>query len=308
VEAAKEIAKCLQVGKAQADLLLDEEMKESKDALYAPRSCYTCKRRFHEMHSFYDQLCPMCAELNWRKRNQVADLQGRIGLLTGGRVKIGFECGLRLLRCGAQLVLTTRFPHDCARRYAREKDFEQWKDRLHIYGLDLRDLASVKSFCSSLLATYSHLDFIVNNAAQTVRRPPAYYKHLMKTELVNTVELEPELQQLVRGDAHSLHLLQKQGYNRNEAKISFIAPSDIETERSEEKNVKSEVRPDPEAERESSSSSANASTLSSSANASTLTVDPLSSSSGALSFIANHLFACVLAVFENDIYKSCMQV
>ena len=44
-----------------------------------PRSCYICKVRFTQLHFFYDQLCPSCAELNYQKRMQTADLTGKIG-------------------------------------------------------------------------------------------------------------------------------------------------------------------------------------------------------------------------------------
>ena len=50
-------------------------------------------------------------------RSRTEDLTGRVALLTGARVKIGFETGLKLLRAGAYLVATTRFPHDLAARY-----------------------------------------------------------------------------------------------------------------------------------------------------------------------------------------------
>jgi hypothetical protein len=72
--------------------------------------CYTCKKSFRELHEFYDQLCPVCAKLNFLKRNQVADLRGRVCLVTGARVKIGYRCCLKLLRCGATVIATTRFP------------------------------------------------------------------------------------------------------------------------------------------------------------------------------------------------------
>jgi NAD(P)-dependent dehydrogenase (short-subunit alcohol dehydrogenase family) len=134
------------------------------------------------VHHFYDQLCPTCAELNFFKRTELADLRGRVALLTGGRVKIGYQAGLKLLRCGAELIVTTRFPRDSAARYAAEPDFEQWKDRLEVYGLDLRHTPSVESFCKHILATRSRLDFIVNNACQTVRRPPEFYEHMMAGE------------------------------------------------------------------------------------------------------------------------------
>jgi len=144
--------------------------------------CYICKRKYTEIHRFYDQLCPECAELNLRKRTELADLRGRVALLTGGRVKIGYQAGLKLLRCGAHLIVTTRFPRDSAARYAREPDFADWSDRLEIFGLDLRHTPSVEAFCRHLLATHTRLDFIVNNACQTVRRPPDFYAHMMEGE------------------------------------------------------------------------------------------------------------------------------
>ena len=144
--------------------------------------CYVCKEKFTEIHHFYDTMCPRCAELNYRKRTELANLKGRVALLTGGRVKIGYQAGLKLLRCGAHLIVTTRFPRDGAARYAQEPDFNEWKDRLEIFGLDLRHTPSVEAFCHEMLTTRKRLDFIVNNACQTVRRPPDFYAHMMALE------------------------------------------------------------------------------------------------------------------------------
>ena len=146
------------------------------------QNCYICKRDYRELHHFYDQLCPQCAELNFRKRSELADLSGRLGLLTGGRVKIGYQAGIKLLRCGARLIVATRFPRDAAARYAAEPDFAVWGDRLEVFGIDLRHTPSVEAFCTHLLNTHTRLDFIINNACQTVRRPPDYYQHMMTTE------------------------------------------------------------------------------------------------------------------------------
>jgi len=145
--------------------------------------CYVCKEKYTEIHHFYDQLCPSCAELNYRKRTELADLHGRVALLTGGRVKIGYQAGLKLLRSGAHLIVTTRFPRDAAARYSQEPDFAEWQNRLEIFGLDLRHTPSVEGFCHELLTTGTRLDFIINNACQTVRRPPAFYRHMMAREL-----------------------------------------------------------------------------------------------------------------------------
>ena len=144
--------------------------------------CYVCKQHYSAIHHFYDQLCPACAEFNFNKRTELADLSGRVALLTGGRVKIGYQAGLKLLRSGARLIVTTRFPRDSAQRYAQEADFGEWGHRLEIFGLDMRHTPSVEAFCGHLLATLPRLDFIVNNACQTVRRPPGFYAHMMESE------------------------------------------------------------------------------------------------------------------------------
>jgi NAD(P)-dependent dehydrogenase (short-subunit alcohol dehydrogenase family) len=147
-----------------------------------PQVCYTCKKEYTAIHHFYDQLCPACAQLNFAKRTELADLRGRVALLTGGRVKIGYQAGLKLLRCGARLIVTTRFPRDSAARYAKEPDFGEWQDRLEIFGLDLRHTPSVEAFCHEMLTTRDRLDFIISNACQTVRRPPGFYEHMMERE------------------------------------------------------------------------------------------------------------------------------
>ncbi len=147
-----------------------------------PQHCYICKQKFSIVHHFYDQMCPPCAEFNFTKRTELADLRGRVALLTGGRVKIGYQAGLKLLRSGAEVIVTTRFPRDSAKRYAAETDFGIWGHRLQIFGLDLRHTLSVEEFCRELLRTRPRLDFIINNACQTVRRPPAFYTHMMEGE------------------------------------------------------------------------------------------------------------------------------
>jgi NAD(P)-dependent dehydrogenase (short-subunit alcohol dehydrogenase family) len=127
-------------------------------------------------------MCPPCAAFNWAKRHQTADLAGRVALVTGARVKIGFEAALMLLRAGARVVATTRFAVDAAERFEREPDFESWRPRLRIEALDLRNTPSVERFCRRLLAEETRLDFLVHNACQTVRRPPAYYEEMVARE------------------------------------------------------------------------------------------------------------------------------
>ena len=162
-----------------------------------PQNCYICKRDYTTIHHFYDQLCPACAELNFRKRSELADLRGRVALLTGGRVKIGYQAGIKLLRAGAHLIVTTRFPRDSAIRYAQEPDFKEWGHRLEIFGLDLRHTPSVEAFCRHLLNTRDRLDFIVNNACQTVRRPPDFYEHMMQRETASVNDMPENARRLL---------------------------------------------------------------------------------------------------------------
>ena len=162
-----------------------------------PRHCYVCKKKYSTLHFFYDQMCPDCAAFNYAKRDELADLSGRVALLTGGRVKIGYQAGLKLLRAGAELIVTTRFPRDSAARYAAEPDFAEWGHRLQVYGLDLRHTPSVEAFCQELVATRPRLDFIINNACQTVRRPPDFYAHMMQGETAALHELPDHVRRLV---------------------------------------------------------------------------------------------------------------
>jgi len=175
------------------DVHADADVREAVE----PQFCYVCKQPYSTIHHFYDQLCPSCADFNFAKRGELADLRGRVALLTGGRVKIGYQTGLKLLRSGAHLVVTTRFPREAATRYAAEADFGEWGHRLEIFGLDLRHTPSVEAFCREMLASKTRLDFIVNNACQTVRRPPEFYAHMMAGETAALGDMPAHVRRLV---------------------------------------------------------------------------------------------------------------
>jgi len=166
--------------------------------LISPRNCYICKSEFTQVHSFYDALCPRCAEFNYQKRFQTAPLHGRVAFITGSRLKIGYQAALMMVRAGARVIATTRFPVDSAMRYSREPDFQQWAGRLHIYGLDLRHTPSVEIFCQYIEQKYRRLDILINNAAQTVRRPPGFYEHLIPGEMRRVENLPSDVQMLLR--------------------------------------------------------------------------------------------------------------
>ncbi|HEY5042015.1 MAG TPA: SDR family oxidoreductase [Verrucomicrobiae bacterium] len=206
-----------------------EEVSDNPDfrEVVEPQNCYICKQDYSTIHHFYDQLCPKCAELNWVKRTETADLRGRVALLTGGRVKIGYQAGIKLLRAGAHLIVSTRFPRDSAIRYSQEPDFGEWKNRLEIFGLDLRHTPSVETFCKHLLTTRNRLDFIINNACQTVRRPPDFYAHMMERENGPLHDLPADAAKLLGAyeGLRGYHILPEGGTAREDARPTDAASS-----------------------------------------------------------------------------------
>ena len=154
-------------GKPLEDGANGRAKEEAEAELHNPQSCYACKARFYQLHHFYATFCPDCAKVNWDKRHQQADLSGKVALVTGGRVKIGYQIALKLLRMQAKVMVTTRwvvssacskvlglklwfvgrFPADAALRFAKESDFEEWKDRLMLFKLDFKSIYSVQGEC-----------------------------------------------------------------------------------------------------------------------------------------------------------------
>jgi len=165
---------------------------DGRRPLNAARNCYICKQPYTDVHRYYDSMCRTCGDFNYARREQSADLSGRIALVTGARVKIGFQAALKLLRAGARVVAVTRFPVDAAARYAREADYGQWRERLQVHGLDLRHTPSVELFARWLVGELPRLDYLLNNACQTVRRPAGFFRHLLEREAAGVATLPAE--------------------------------------------------------------------------------------------------------------------
>lgn len=191
-----------------------EEHSEKK-VLDSPRNCYICKELYTEVHHFYDAMCPKCGDLNYAKRFQTCDLTGKVALITGSRLKIGYHATLMMLRSGATVIATTRFPVDSAVRYAKEKDFSEWGHRLKIYGLDLRHIPSVELFASYIEKHYHRLDILINNAAQTVRRPSGFYAHLMALESTPYEQQSDDVKMLLSD--HHCCLKELQGFTSSDS-------------------------------------------------------------------------------------------
>ncbi|MCK5882368.1 MAG: SDR family oxidoreductase [Bacteriovoracaceae bacterium] len=206
---------------APEQISYQSECDTEKKEYNTPHDCYVCRAKFTEVHPFYDLMCKSCGDLNYLKRYQRADLTGQVALITGSRLKIGYQSTLLLLRAGATVIATTRFPVDSALRYAKEPEFKEWGHRLHIYGLDLRHTPSVDIFATYIEKTFDRLDILINNAAQTVRRPSGFYKHLMENERKHISELPSDAVLLLKGHSSCGEMLEDHNTNDKNLPVAW---------------------------------------------------------------------------------------
>lgn len=160
---------------------MDRQDSSDIKHLYVFNRCYICHRPLVE-NGRYGFMCSSCYKQNAEKREvflkKDAVLEGMIAIVTGGRIKIGYETSLSLLRKGATVLVTTRFPVDAVLRYSKEEDFNEWVGHLMIYGIDFRDVREVEKLIDWIEKKLPYLDILINNAAQTIARPEEYYRHL----------------------------------------------------------------------------------------------------------------------------------
>ena len=148
------------------------------------KNCYICKEKFSfdNIHSFYGNLCKKCGDYNYSFRTMKLDFTGRIAIVTGGRVKIGYYIATKLLSYGAKVLITSRFPKDTLLKYQKDPEYEKWKNNLIIYPIDFRIFESTIKFVQFINDNFPHVDILINNAAQTIRRTASYYKYLLPVE------------------------------------------------------------------------------------------------------------------------------
>jgi NAD(P)-dependent dehydrogenase (short-subunit alcohol dehydrogenase family) len=148
------------------------------------RKCYMCYFSIVERHELYPALCKPCGTFNLAESNlslpNNLSLVGKTALVTGGRVALGFHTALRLLRCGARVMVSSRYPRDVDSRYRKEYDFDGWSHRLKVIGADFRtakDVFRLVGVVKRILGEWGKseggedglkLDVLVNNAAQTL--------------------------------------------------------------------------------------------------------------------------------------------
>lgn len=145
-------------------------------------SCYICKK-FYDKSVYienYENLCIECGIESHSNLNLRADLNGLVFLITGGRVKIGYGTALKLLRNGATIIVTTRYPNFAMSNYQSEPDYNEWKDKLTIMECDFTKLKEIYSLVD-ILSEYK-INGIINNACQTIRQSKQYYQTVGEIE------------------------------------------------------------------------------------------------------------------------------
>ena len=163
-----------------------EDNNNNKDkSKYIYKSCYICKQKLglDNINNFYGSLCKKCGDYNYSFREMKLDFTGRIAIVTGGRIKIGYFIVKKLLSYGCKVITTSRFPKDTLFKYKADPDYDLWKDNLIIYPIDFRIIQSTMKFVEYIKKNFAHVDFLINNAAQTVRRTTEYYEYLMPVEV-----------------------------------------------------------------------------------------------------------------------------
>lgn len=154
------------------------------------RACYMCRQlcSILEVHDLYPSLCRPCGSFNLSSSElslpRKLNLDGKTALVTGGRINLGYHTALRLLRCGAKVIVSSRYPRDAATRYLQESDCEQWQHKLKIIGADFRtakDAFRLVHNVKALLRNWDESDrdgtdadslhILINNAAQTLTDP-----------------------------------------------------------------------------------------------------------------------------------------
>jgi NAD(P)-dependent dehydrogenase (short-subunit alcohol dehydrogenase family) len=198
-----------------------KQNREDQEEYASEHNCYVCKAKFKKVHHFYDSMCEPCGDLNYLKRYQKADLTGQVALITGSRLKIGYQATLLMLRAGATVIATTRFPVDSALRFAKEPEFKEWGHRLQIYGLDLRHTPSVEIFARYIETNYDRLDILINNAAQTVRRPSGFYAHLMENERMLPHDMPENAQKILEKHNACINQLQSHSSDNKNLPVAW---------------------------------------------------------------------------------------
>ncbi|KAB5536326.1 oxidoreductase [Coniochaeta sp. 2T2.1] len=195
-------------------------MEIDEPATSDPKSWDDTVRHFyiHVPHKTHPSMCIPCGNFNQAGSDLSMpgnlNLFGKTALVTGARVNLGYHVALRLLRCGAKVIASTRYPRDAVSRYEAEPDSDRWVENLRVVGADFRSARDafelVRQTQTIIAAWGGRLDILINNAAQTLtdsiktEGQAVHRENLLKDKVSTTPLLEQQYSPRVRGGAQSL--------------------------------------------------------------------------------------------------------
>ncbi|MBV1933975.1 MAG: SDR family NAD(P)-dependent oxidoreductase [Parvibaculaceae bacterium] len=95
--------------------------------------------------------------------DDIPELSGKVVIVTGGNIGLGFQSSLRLARRGAHVVIATR---KLSNGHAAEKRIRALipKASLETIALDLLEGDNIRAFFDKFSANHNRLDILLNNA------------------------------------------------------------------------------------------------------------------------------------------------
>lgn len=156
------------------------------------KKCYICRFTIASSHPTFPAMCHTCGDFNIEGSRfslpHNLRLDGKVAFVTGGRINLGFHTALRLLRCGARVIVSSRYPRDAKARYEKQSDFGLWSERLKIVGADFRaavDAFNLATAVRQIVVEWGgRLDILINNAAQTLTDSIMTERSAIKRELL----------------------------------------------------------------------------------------------------------------------------
>jgi len=106
--------------------------------------------------------------MNWTIE-QVGGQEGRLAVVTGANIGLGFETAMALAAKGMEVVLACR-SLDKAEAARAQMVAKYPKAQVHCMALDLASLKSVRAFAKSFVKKFKRLDLLINNAG--IMMPP----------------------------------------------------------------------------------------------------------------------------------------
>lgn len=100
---------------------------------------------------------------NW-STDRIPNLNGKIAVITGGNIGLGYQISLELAKKGAQIVIACRTKSKGYSAIEKIEGILKKKINAEVIPLDLTDLESIHQFASEFGEKYTKLDLLINNA------------------------------------------------------------------------------------------------------------------------------------------------